>query len=86
MSEWENLEDDARANPKGPRCTVGIMLETIGAEGRASVERALGNIRLTSSGLRRALESRVGLEDLPSAQSLTRHRRGSCNCPKGASA
>lgn len=86
MSDWDDLEKDAKAAQyPGPKCGVFTMLRTLDETARASVERVLANVRLTSSGIHKALSARLPAEDVASTQSLTRHRRGACNCPKGDS-
>lgn len=86
MNDWDDLEDDARAASvnRGPRCSVGVMLELVEEEhGEAavlSILRTLRNARLTTSSIHKALEKRVEPDYLPSPYSLGRHRKGACSC------
>jgi hypothetical protein len=92
MSEWDDLEKEARslsAN-RGPRCGVSLLLDDIaeefGPEARDSVIRTLDNHRLTTTSIRKALGMRVTeFMDLPSSYSIQRHRSSRCGCKGDAS-
>lgn len=84
--DWDDLEKDAKqAQYPGPKCGVHVMLRTLDSSARASVENVMANVRLTSSGIHKALSARLPAEDVASTQSLTRHRRGACSCKREAS-
>ena len=87
MNDWDDLETEALSdvNGPGPRCGVWFMLEGLDDKARASIARALDNVRLTTSSIHRALEKRVQSSDLPSAYTLARHRAGRCSCDREAS-
>lgn len=88
VSDWDELEDDAKAasGNRKTRCGVGIMLEEIleehGEQAVLSVMRTFKNHRLTTSSIYAALEKRVEPDYLPSAYTLGRHRKGACSCPR----
>ena len=89
MSEWDNLEDDALASSvRYSECGVLRLLvlveEDHGLPARESLERALGNVRLTAPSIRKALESRLSPSELPSVVTIQRHRTGSCSCRREA--
>jgi len=90
MSDWGSLEADAKESAfPGPRCSVWILLHELEekdlGEAAGAVRRTLANVRLTSSGIHKALSARLDADLLPTAQTLTRHRRGACSCKKEGS-
>jgi hypothetical protein len=90
MSDWDSLEDDAKAHSrKRGGCGIAILLthvtEESGPEAANSLARVLLNHRLTNTSIHRALESRVEPDYLPSPFTLARHRSNRCSCPKEAS-
>lgn len=87
---WESLEvDSAKHNLPGPQCRVALLYAHLNLTGQpnavASIQRTLSNPRLTTSSIQRALSARLPDGDAPSVQSLVRHRRGDCACPRGTS-
>lgn len=70
--------DEARAavKAKGPRCSVGILIQTLTEAEQAEVAEALAS-NVESSGLARAMAAR-GWE--VRAGNLARHRAGECAC------
>lgn len=84
--EWGDLEADAQSNvsKKGPSCGMARMFEVVreehGEDAVTSIARALANHRLTTSSIRRALESRVDPDFLPSQFTIQRHRNKVCTC------
>lgn len=86
MPDWSKFTDEVRASTpaRGPRCSVGIMLDELPEEGRRAVEAALANRLLTHTGIRQALVKRLGKET-PSVFSISNHRRRGCKCGEIAS-
>lgn len=82
MTSWDDLESDARAssNLPGPKCRMGMLISSLDEKDRESLVRTLANVRLTSTGILKALEKRVDPGDLPSSYAVGRHRRGLCSC------
>lgn len=84
---WDSFESEAASPAKapGPKCRVALTFADLSDEAVASINRTLANSRLTTSSIHKALSARLPAEDCPSIQSLVRHRRGDCACPRGAS-
>lgn len=83
MSDWSTFEEDVRSNarPRGPRCSVGVMLEGLSEEGRRAVESVLANRSFAIPAVGNAL-SRYIQTGVPSPWSLANHRRGKCGCAR----
>jgi hypothetical protein len=83
MSDWSTFEDDVRSNarPRGPRCSVGVMLESLPPSGRSAVEAVLANHSFAIPAVGNAL-SRYIQTGIPSPWSLANHRRGKCACQR----
>lgn len=81
MTSWDDFttEVEAASGRKGPGCTIGLYLRSLGNTAREQVEAALGRPELTTSAISRALRDR-GLD--ASDFTVRRHRRGDCSCPK----
>jgi hypothetical protein len=70
--------DDARAvAARGPRCTMGALLEALSATENAEVQEALDDPTIHGSGIARALLARG---HKMSAATVNRHRAGDCSC------
>lgn len=88
MGDWDSLEAEAKSSsvPRGGRCGVSLMMEIIteenGADAAASVLRTMANVRLTTTSIHKALESRVEADYLPSVYTIQRHRKGACQCKR----
>lgn len=83
MSDWLAFEAEvkSRARRRGPRCSVGVMLENLTPAGRNAVEAVLANpgfaIPAVGSALARYIQTGI-----PSPWSLANHRRGKCACQR----
>lgn len=83
MSDFEGLTEQARDSSwgPGPRCQVHQLLQFLPGEDAEHVEKALADIKVTNTGLHRALQSRMGDSPwIPSIWSIGNHRRGNCRC------
>jgi hypothetical protein len=85
MLDWSKFSEDAEASTplRGPRCSVGIMLDDLPEDARKAVQQAFDNRVLAHTGIRAALVKRLGSE-APSLFSISNHRRGNCKCGSGA--
>lgn len=83
MSNWSTFEDDVRSNarPRGPRCSVGVMLDSLPQGNRDILNEVLEDRSLAVPAVHRALQERVG-DEAPSPWSLANHRRGKCACQR----
>lgn len=70
----------ASVKPKGTKCSVTLMLESLDEGDRAVMVEALGNPTITHT----QLADGIVLAGLPRvlAQTLSRHRKGECRCPR----
>lgn len=88
---WDSFESEAATPPPppGPKCRVALLYAHLNQTGQseavAFIQRTLLNHRLTTSSIHKALSGRLEAGDAPSMQSLVRHRRGDCACPRGTS-
>jgi hypothetical protein len=73
----------APANPRGPKCSVGALLDAVDDDVSATLRTVLSNDRVTSRAIADAL-SRHG--DPVTAWTVARHRRrgesNGCRCPR----
>jgi hypothetical protein len=74
----ESVERDSYKAMQGPRCKTCAMLKFLPEEGSEELQKALDAPMVTSTSIRRALLSRVEPHHVPSAYSISRHRRGEC--------
>lgn len=84
MSDWSAFEADVRSKsrPRGPRCSVGVMLENLSEEGRRAVINILKDRgSFGTPAVVGALRDRLG-GAAPSAWSISNHRRGKCACQR----
>lgn len=83
MVDMTGLADEARAQAgrRGRTCQVQALLNHLPGEAAEVVERVLGDTLVSTTGLHRALRTRLGDDPyLPSLWSLGNHRRGNCRC------
>lgn len=82
MNDWSTFEADARlrSRHRGPRCSVGVLLDCLPPDAREAVERTLENRGVPIPAVLAALEDRV--VNAPSPWSLANHRRGKCTCQR----
>ena len=69
----------AQVKPAGPKCSVRTLIETLPESDRKVMVEALANPAILASQLARAIET-TGTRML--GQTIARHRRGECGCPK----
>lgn len=83
MNDWSTFEEDVKssARRRGPRCSVGVMLEALPPAGRSAVEAVLANPSFAIPAVGNAL-SRYIQTGIPSPWSLANHRRGKCGCTR----
>lgn len=83
MSDWSTLTRDVGAykSRPGPVCSVKRMLESLTAADRETVEGALSNPALSTTGLAKAFRDRMGVE-APSKFTVGNHRREQCSCSR----
>lgn len=80
-SDWAGFQEDVRARSgKSQTCAVATLLGRLPEDGRAAVRDALKRPELTTAGIVRALEARLGTK--VSYWGFARHRREECNCKK----
>ena len=72
------IEVALASQSKGPECRTGAWLATLSKKDRTEVEEAFAVVELQHAALARAIKRRW--DDAPSADSLTRHRKGLCSC------
>lgn len=63
----------------GPQCKTGTLLKRLPKDEAADLTAALADLNIAGSMISRAL-AKVG--NPINAQSVVRHRKGECNCPK----
>lgn len=84
-----SLRDALAAQPvmlRGPACRVAIAREMLSPENAAELTAAIANRTIETSRLARVLRDMGApwVELQLSEQTLRRHRRGDCSCPKAA--
>lgn len=77
MSSLESLASPEYRPPRGPACTVAVILETADEETVQLFTAALDNAYAPSTALSKAMTDRG---HRISAHVLQRHRRGECRC------
>lgn len=79
MSAHSSLIAAALADQrKGPDCRSGQWVLSLSKADRAEVEEAFAASEIQHAALARAIKARWA--EAPSAESLTRHRKGECAC------
>jgi hypothetical protein len=94
-NDWSTFEQEAQANSGRPvGCGVHRLIADIrhcidmgedwleGAD--TMITQAIANKNITANALRSALDARLGNDGfkIPSTETVQRHRKGSCSCPK----
>lgn len=81
MSEWDDFDIDARAGSvnRSPKCTVGMLLRTVGPDAVVKINAVMADERVTSRAIHRALAQRLE-GHIPSIWTINRHRRADCSC------
>lgn len=77
MPDLAALADPNYRPPKGPACTIQLLLDTLDADTAEHLRGALANPHAASTAIVKALQDaghRV------SANTMQRHRRGECRC------
>jgi hypothetical protein len=79
--------DEALRRPRSRTfspCTLGLLLNSLSPEDRAALDAALAKPReeMTNVWIREALIEALGRERVPSSDTIARHRRGACQCPR----
>lgn len=86
-SRWSDFNDevdeDSSVSRQGPQCRMCQLLNALASEDADELEKALNNPLNTATALRRALLKRVDPRQVPSAYSISRHRRGDCRTGGG---
>lgn len=82
MIDWSTFEEDVKASARrrGPRCSVGVMLDGLEPPNRYAIEQVLDDRGFQVPAILKALAGRI--ENPPSAWSLANHRRGKCGCTR----
>lgn len=76
----DDAEKESRAGYLGRGCGVGVMLGKLDKDLRAEVLHVLlDRPEITAPAIRRAL-AKQGVNPVPSAYTIQRHRREVCNC------
>jgi hypothetical protein len=75
-----SLLDEALAEARvaGGTCRTGQWIATLTAKEQAEVREAMAEAAIQHAALARAIKKRW--PDAPSAEGLTRHRKGECAC------
>lgn len=68
---------DASHTPAGPRCKIGIALQTFADPDLAALKAAIDDRQVTAARIGRAM--RLEGHQLPDA-AVRRHRAGDCSC------
>lgn len=81
MSDWDDLGEEARSHAlqHGPQCGILRMILRLPEVDRLGVLAVVEDPEVPAASLRRALVKRLG-DKAPPVYSITRHRRGECNC------
>lgn len=66
--------------PRGPRCSVGALMDTMTPADRAAFIAALAG-DVPTSVIFRAVRSEYPGRKTPQQETISRHRRGECRCP-----
>lgn len=77
MSSLESLANPEYRPPRGPACTVGVILATADPETVQLFTAALANAYAPSTAISKAMSDRG---HPLSSHVLQRHRRGECRC------
>jgi hypothetical protein len=77
VPDLATLADPTYRPPKGPNCTIGIILTALPESEAATLRAAMGNPHAPSTHIARALEA-MGHPVKPF--NIQRHRRGECRC------
>ena len=91
MNDWDSLQAEVASDAKRTHyiCSVRALIDCVrheqGDSAASSLIQTLGNHRLSTTSIRRALERRVEPVMLPSAWSIGHHRRDQCSCTKEGS-
>jgi hypothetical protein len=82
MADWSDFNDEVEADSsiakQGPKCKMCKLLNNLAGEDAEQLEKALDAPMVTATSIRRALIKRVDHREVPSAYSISRHRRGDC--------
>lgn len=79
MSLADEIAAEATRNVRA-RCTVGVLLDSMSDEDRSDLIAALASPEIRTATIYRALAAR-GVGGI-SEQSLGRHRKAGCACPR----
>ena len=86
MSEWadfqEEVKREGRKVQRGPRCSLGVLLEESTPEARKVLQDVLGDRKNTHTSIARAMRNRLG-DQAPGQFAISNHRRGQCLCSRG---
>lgn len=81
-SKWsdfnDEVEEDSHVSRQGPQCKTCKLLTSLTSEAAEEIGKALDSSVMASASIRRALITRVDPRQVPSAYSISRHRRGDC--------
>ena len=69
-----------QVKPRGPKCSVRMLLETLNKDDKAVMETALANAAISHAQLARAVTD-AGLGKIGQG-TISRHRAGDCGCPR----
>lgn len=85
MDSWDDLGEEASSHAlqHGPQCGISKMIQRLTEADRAGVLAVVEDPEVPAASLRRALVKRLG-DKAPPVYSITRHRRGECNCNRKA--
>lgn len=72
-------EIEAVGSARGPVCGVAMMMDDLDPADRADLETAFASVRYRGAAISKALAAR-GIKI--AAETIQRHRRGDCRCPK----
>lgn len=85
MSDWKtfgsDVKEQAKAVQRGPRCSLGALLENSEPEAREVLQAVLDDRSNTHAAIARAMRNRLG-DDAPGMFTVSNHRRGNCLCSR----
>lgn len=85
MSDWKtfgsDVKEQAKAVQRGPRCSLGVLLENSEPKAREVLQAVLDDRSNTGAAIARALRNRLG-DAAPGYFTVNNHRNGNCLCSR----